>query len=71
MFKIFNDSNASFEMYTSSDRYKNDLNDAPTTQSVVGSTLPLVVNTRKKGGLDDNENGYNPFDHRHVEHPTS
>lgn len=71
MFKKFNDSNASFEMYTSSDRYKNDLNDAPTTQSVAGSTLPLVVNTRKKGGLDDNESGYNPFEHRHVEHPTS
>lgn len=68
MFKKNNNSNASFEMYTS-DRYKNNLNDAPTTQSVVGSTLPLVVNTRKKDGLD--EDGYNPFDHRHVEHPTS
>lgn len=70
MFKKFNDSNTSFEMYTSSDRFKNNLNDAPTTQSVAGSTLPLVVNTRKKG-LDDGENGYNPFEHRHVEHPTS
>ncbi|KAL5289754.1 hypothetical protein ACFFRR_009649 [Megaselia abdita] len=69
MFKQINDSNASFEMYTSSDRYKNDLSDVPTTQSVAGSTLPLVVHTRKKGSLDDN--GYNPFEHRHVEHPTS
>lgn len=64
-------STSMFEMYTSSDRFiRPEMADVP-VQQAAGSTLPLVI-SRKKGGADDSEDdNYNPFEHRKVEHPTS
>lgn len=47
-------------------RYKCSSNGVPVTQTN-GSTLPLVSSTSKDAELG----GYNPFDHRNVQHPTT
>lgn len=48
-------------------RYKCASNGVPTTMTN-GSTLPLVSST---GLADPEAGGYNPFEHRRLEHPTS
>nr|CAD7258643.1 unnamed protein product [Timema shepardi] len=47
-------------------QYKCETNGVPVT-ALVGSTTPLV----EKLAPEDEEMGYNPFEHRKLSHPTS